>query len=388
MNKLTLLETYQSCRSLSETICAPIESRHLSIQVAKFASPVKWHLAHTTWFFEEMILKELDDYKEFDTAFSYLFNSYYNSIGERIQQDSRGSITNTIEEVYAYRKHVDTCIEKLISKVSIDAVSDRVKNLIETGINHEQQHQELMYTDIKITLFKDGSFPMYDLASNLLSDEIKGEKTWLKKEEGVYIIGHQGDAFCYDNEKGNHKVYLQEFEIAEQLVTVGEYQAFIQDGGYTKSALWLDEGWKWVTENNIETPMYWMRKGDNWKLFTLAGLCNLEPNQILSHVSFYEANAFATWKGVRLATEFEWEVASDELSWGSRWEWTYSAYLPYPGFKIATGALGEYNGKFMINQMVLRGASSATSPNHSRNTYRNFFSADTQWQFSGIRLVK
>jgi ergothioneine biosynthesis protein EgtB len=361
----------------------------MSVQVAKFASPTKWHLAHTTWFFEEMILKEVDGYQEFDKTFSYLFNSYYNSIGDRTSQESRGSISSTIEQVYKYRKHVNTAIEKLLSLTDDDSISERVKNLIETGINHEKQHQELIYTDIKITLYKDENFPAYDQSRNLVSDEINTETGWLKKEEGVYEIGHNvKDAFCYDNEQGNHKVYLQGFEIAKQLVTIGEYQAFIKDGGYSKSLLWLDEGWQWVTENNIMAPMYWMKKEDNWKQFTLTGLCNLEPNQILSHISFYEANAFATWKGMRLATEFEWEVASEEINWGSRWEWTYSAYLPYPGFKIAAGALGEYNGKFMINKMVLRGASTATSPNHSRNTYRNFFSADTRWQFSGIRLVK
>jgi len=385
---VNLLEEYISCRSLSESICAPIKNRHFSTQVATFASPAKWHLAHTTWFFEEMILKEQDGYEKFNETFSYLFNSYYNSIGERISQDSRGEITSSVEEVYAYRKHVNEGMVNLLSETSVDSVSDHVKNLVETGINHEQQHQELMYTDLKITLYKDPGLPVYDPTPHLLDNNSQDEQFWLKKEEGVYEIGHEGETFCYDNEKGRHKVYLQEFEISNQVVTTGEYLAFIQDGGYTKSALWLDAGWKWVTQNKITAPMYWIRKGDHWEQFTLTGLQNLNPNQKLSHVSFYEANAFATWKGMRLATEFEWEVASKDLNWGSCWEWTYSAYLPYPRFKIAAGSLGEYNGKFMINQMVLRGASKATSPNHSRKTYRNFFSAETQWQFSGIRLVK
>lgn len=379
---MNLIEDYTNCRKLSEQIAQPLKIEDYGIQVAKFASPVKWHLAHTTWFFEEMLLKKKDWYTEFNTQFSFLFNSYYNAVGNRVAQGERGNISRPlVTEVYDYRKHVDENMNRLIKEATLEEIQ-----IIITGINHEQQHQELMFTDLKIALFDNPTLPVYNES---ISKQLIGKKQeWISIEEGVYEIGHKGEEFSYDNELGNHKTYIQPFEISSELVSAGEYLDFIKAGGYERFELWLDEGWSWVNQNNIKAPLYWIEKDDQWYEYTLGGLQKLNPKKALSHVSFYEANAFANWKGHRLPTEFEWEVSANNFKWGDRWEWTYSAYLPYPNFKIADGALGEYNGKFMINTMVLRGASCATSPNHSRNTYRNFFAPHHQWQYSGIRLIK
>jgi ergothioneine biosynthesis protein EgtB len=288
-----------------------------------------------------------------------------------------------VDEVYQYRKHVDEAIGKLLSA----SYPDEVRELLILGINHEQQHQELLLTDLKYTLALNPTSPVYEAGSNLVNDE--NETTgWLNISQGIYDIGHYSNDFAFDNESGRHKVFLHDFEISKSLITNGEFIEFMADGGYRNFQHWLDDGWSWVNEENITKPLYWFNKDGKWFYFTLAGLQPINTNAILSHVSYYEAAAFAAWKGHRLPTEFEWEVASSQLNWGKRWEWTGSAYLPYPGFKIATGAVGEYNGKFMINQMVLRGASVATATGHSRNTYRNFFQPQSQWQFSGIRLAR
>jgi ergothioneine biosynthesis protein EgtB len=354
-------------------------------QVAEFASPAKWQLAHTTWFFEEMILKKyVPDYKVFNDRYSFLFNSYYNSIGDRTFRANRGNITRpTVEEVYKYRGFVD---QKMIAFLEANHNSV-INDLILLGLNHEQQHQELMLTDLKFAFGHNPIFPVYRENGGLVDQKNK-EIGFATIEEGVYEVGHQGDGFHFDNELGRHKVYLNEFSISKGLVTNTEYIEFINDGGYEKFEYWLDEGWSWLNENGIKSPLYWHKIKGNWNHFTMGGLQPVEDNSILAHISFYEANAFANWKGMRLPTEFEWEVASDYFDWGKRWEWTNSAYLPYPNFKRSEGAVVEYNGKFMINQMVLRGASVATSYNHSRKTYRNFFHAKFQWQFTGIRLVK
>lgn len=380
-----LKEKYLEVRNRTEALCKPLQIEDYVPQPVAFASPPKWHLAHSTWFFEEMILKRnLDSYREFHPDFGFLFNSYYNTIGERTFRADRGNITRPgVSEVYAYRAYVDRGMTELLSK----EISNELRELIELGLNHEQQHQELLITDLKYTLGHNPIFPVYDESFNLLADS-NASYGWLAMEEGVYEIGHDGDAFCFDNELNKHRVYLHEFEISHALVTNGEYMEFIEAGGYSRFDCWLDEGWSWLNENQITSPLYWHKINGKWHYFTLAGLKEVDPDAILGHVSYYEAQAYASWRGLRLPTEFEWEAASENLDWGKRWEWTNSAYLPYPGFKTAEGAVGEYNGKFMINQMVLRGASVATAPNHSRKTYRNFFHPHFQWQYSGIRLAK
>jgi ergothioneine biosynthesis protein EgtB len=380
-----VMQLFHEVRARTVTICAPLNKEDFIPQPAEFVSPVKWHLAHTTWFFEDFILKPyMPGYKVFDPAFSFLFNSYYQGIGERLSRASRGFITRPgVDEVFAYRNYVDMAVDSLITAGD---VTEEVMNLIQIGCNHEQQHQELLLTDLKYTLSLNPLRPVYDPVLDLTAQH-NAQEGYLHLSEGVFEIGFQGDGFCFDNELGRHKVYVQESKISKALVTNKEYLEFIQDGGYKRFDLWLDEGWAWVNEHSVTEPLYWGCKEEAWSQFTLAGMKSLDPDAILSHISFYEASAFAEWSGKRLLREDEWEVASAELDWGSRWEWTNSAYLPYPGFKTAPGALGEYNGKFMVNQMVLRGSSSATAHGHSRNTYRNFFHPHLQWQFAGIRLA-
>lgn len=380
-----LLQGYKTVRQHTEKLCKPLRTEDYIPQPDVFVSPTKWHIAHTTWFFEEMILKNhLQGYKEFHPDFCFLFNSYYNTVGKRTLRDERGFITRPgVNEVYLYRAHVDKYMGELLS----GEVSSEVRELTLLGMNHEQQHQELLITDLKYTLSFNPTHPLYDKDFNLLKDH-NTESGFLKMAEGVYDIGFDGDGFCYDNELGRHKVFLHEYEISKALVTNGEYMEFINDGGYDNFKYWLDEGWAWCNENEADAPLYWKKVNGEWHYFTLAGLLPVDKDAILGHVNFYEATAFAAWKGMRLPTEFEWEAASGQLNHGKRWEWTNSAYLPYPGFKIAEGAVGEYNGKFMVNQMVLRGGSVATSDNHCRKTYRNFFHPHYQWQYSGIRLAK
>jgi ergothioneine biosynthesis protein EgtB len=342
-------------------------------------APGSYHLV-----FEEFVLKiHADNYQVFDGEFGFLFNSYYNTLGSRILRADRGNLTRpSVEQIYRYRTYVDNHMTDLLK-----SSESKIRDLVVLGLNHEQQHQELLYTDLKYILGHNPIFPVYHKDKNLASGQ-NCERGYLSVEKGLYEIGHQGDDFCYDNELARHTVFLHEFEISGQLVTNGEFMDFISDGGYSRFELWLDEGWAWVQKQNIEAPMYWHRIDGVWHHYTLAGLRKVHEPDILCHVNYYEAAAFAEWKGMRLPTEFEWEAASDALDWGRRWEWTSSAYLPYPGFSKPHGAVGEYNGKFMINQMVLRGASSATSPNHSRTSYRNFFHPHYGWQFTGIRLAK
>ena len=380
-----LLQLFKNTRSYSVALCEPLEIEDYIPQPVDFASPPKWHLSHSTWFFEEMILtKFVDSYKVFNPHFSFLFNSYYHSIGEKAIRTERGTITRpTVEEVYRYRKYVDNQIEKLLQ----NQVSSELEELLILGINHEQQHQELLITDLKHTFSYNPIYPVYKKNFNLTAQRNE-EKGWLKVAEGIYEIGFEGEGFHFDNEKGRHKVFLHEFEISKSLITNSEFFEFMEGGGYENFKFWLDEGWNWVNENQIKSPLYWIKTDDKWYSFTLEGLKPVDPNHILTHISFYEAQAFATWKGLRLPTEFEWEAAADQLSWGKRWEWTYSAYLPYPQFQIAEGAVGEYNGKFMVGQMVLRGASTATPKGHQRKTYRNFFQPKHRWQVTGIRLAK
>jgi len=384
----TLLTQYQITRAYSEQLCQPLKIEDYLPQPVDFASPPKWHLSHITWFFEEMILKKfLPNYQPFNQAFSFLFNSYYQTVGERAVRAERGAITRPdVSEVYAYRKYVDEHMHQLLSK----PVSKELEELVILGINHEQQHQELLITDLKHTFSLNPLHPLYKVDGDRTTDKNK-TSGWINMEENIYHIGHQGNGFCFDNELGRHRVFLHKYQIANQLVTCGEYLEFMKAGGYQEFKYWLDEGWSWVTSNQINSPLYWKKSSKNqgkWSHYTLGGLKEIDPDAILTHVSFYEAQAYATWKKMRLPTEFEWEAAALKMDWGKRWEWTYSAYLPYPGFKIADGAVGEYNGKFMISQMVLRGSSVATSPGHERHTYRNFFHPKYRWQYTGIRLVQ
>lgn len=385
----SLLEYYLRVRLYTEALCEPLETEDYIPQPIVDVSPAKWNIAHTTWFFEEMILKKFSrGYEEFDPSFGYLFNSYYNSIGERTARDNRGDLSRpTVKRVFEYRKYVDKHMGNLLSGQDAHIASDELRELAVLGLNHEQQHQELFLTDLKFTFGVNPLFPAYrtDWAPEETLDT--GEEKFVAAEGGIQQIGYDGGGFCFDNELAVHKVYLDDFSISNRLVLNEEFIDFINDGGYKDHRLWHSEGWDWVNREGITSPLYWHNRDGEWHHFTLGGLRRLPLNSPVCHVSLYEASAFAEWKGMRLPTEFEWEAANTRFDWGLRWEWTNSAYLPYPGFRKPLGAVGEYNGKFMMNQMVLRGASVATPYGHSRPTYRNFFHPHLRWQFTGIRLA-
>lgn len=393
----TLLEQYLKVRHATEQLCEPLEIEDYIPQPIVDVSPAKWNIAHTTWFFEEMILKKFTtNYREFDPSFGFLFNSYYNTVGDRTARDQRSLSRPTVKQVFEYRKYVDLAMGHFFEW--LDAIEERgvidiseitqARDRVVLGLNHEQQHQELFLTDLKYTFSTNPLFPAY--RENYAPEETPdtGTDGFTEITAGIYDIGHTGDGFCFDNELSRHKVYLDDFAISNRLVMNEEFVDFINDGGYRDHRLWHSEGWDWVNRERITAPLYWHNRDGEWHHFTLGGLRRLPLNSPVCHVSLYEAAAFAEWKGMRLPTEFEWEAANDEFDWGLRWEWTNSAYLPYPGFLKPDGAVGEYNGKFMMNQMVLRGASVATPDGHSRPTYRNFFHPHLRWQFTGIRLAR
>src|SRR5258706_3693647 len=378
---------YNDVRSFTEKLCEPLEIEDYIPQPIVDVSAPKWNIAHTTWFFEEMILKKyVPGYTVFDEHFGFLFNSYYNTIGQRVERDHRSLSRPTVKQVFAYRKYVDEKMNELLSEPG--AVATELADLVELGLNHEQQHQELFLTDLKYTLSINPLFPAYREEYVPEEDNESGSDNFVEIEGGIHEFGYGGDGFCFDNELSRHKVYLDDFSISDRLVTNAEFIEFIDAGGYSDFRLWHSEGWDWVNQNQVESPLYWHDRAGGWHHFTLGGLRKLPMDAPVCHISYYEAAAFSEWKGKRLPTEFEWEAASERFDWGKRWEWTNSAYLPYPGFKKPAGAVGEYNGKFMINQMVLRGASVVTPEGHSRNTYRNFFHPHLRWQFTGIRLAK
>jgi len=373
-------------RAYTESLCKPLDIEDYVVQPVIDVSPPKWHLGHTTWFFEEFILKPYKPgYTLFHEDFAFVFNSYYESIGKRVVRSDRGNLSRPgVAKVYDYRHYVTSEMKEFLSSANF---SKEILAILEIGIHHEKQHQELLLTDIKYILGNNPLLPVYSGEFNENPTELH-EPEWITMEEGIYEIGHAGNEFCYDNELGKHKVYLHEYSITNKLVTNGEFIDFIEAGGYTNFKLWHAEGWDWVQQENISRPMYWHKVGDVWHQYTFNGLQRVDPAAPLSHISYFEAFAFAEWKGCRLPTEFEWEAAQESFQWGSRWEWTESAYLPYPGYTKPEGAIGEYNGKFMVNQKVLRGGSVATPVNHTRHTYRNFFQTNLRWQFTGLRLAK
>jgi ergothioneine biosynthesis protein EgtB len=387
----SLPDFYNRVRAYTEELCQPLEIEDYIPQPIVDVSPPKWNIAHTTWFFEEMILKRfVPDYKAFDLDFGFLFNSYYNTIGERTPREHRGDLSRpTVKRVFEYRKYVN---KKMLELLSAPAATvhgaDSFRELVVLGLNHEQQHQELFLTDLKYTLARNPLYPVYKDDFAPVETIESGTGGFIEIGEGIFGIGHAGSGFCFDNELARHKVFLHDFAICDRLVTNAEYLEFINDGGYRDHRLWHSEGWDWASQNCITTPLYWHERDGEWHHYTLGGLRKLPMKAPVCHISYYEAAAFAEWNGSRLPTEFEWEAANERFDWGKRWEWTNSAYLPYPGFKKPVGAVGEYNGKFMINQMVLRGASVITPPGHSRPTYRNFFHPHLRWQFTGIRLAK
>ena len=383
--QLTLAERYIKVRKHTEKICAPLQTEDYVVQPVADVSPPKWHIGHTTWFFETFILKPyFMGYQEYNLDFNYVFNSYYETVGNRLIRTDRGNLSRpTVIDIMRYREYVDDAMNKFLCQEP----SEEVKELLILGFNHEEQHQELLYTDIKYILGHNPLFPAYSHEYHSPKVEKTGED-FIMMDEGIYEIGHKGEGFCFDNELNRHKVYLNAYEISPDLVTSAEYLEFINSGGYHDFRHWHAEGWDWVNTNKIEAPLYWHLIHGEWYNYTYNGLEPVEMKQPVCHISYFEAYAFAAWKGMRLPTEFEWEAAASQFRWGKSWEWTESSYLPYPGFAKAPGAIGEYNGKFMVNQKVLRGASEVTSPGHSRATYRNFFQTHLRWQFTGIRLAR
>jgi ergothioneine biosynthesis protein EgtB len=385
----SLADLYRHVRSDTERLARPLSAEDQMIQSMPDASPTKWHRAHTTWFFETFVLTPFaKDYAPFDAGYGFLFNSYYEAVGPRHARPQRGLVSRPgVQEIAAYRAHVDGAMEHLLRDCPPDAIERVV-----LGLHHEQQHQELLLTDIKHALHSNPTLPAYSSDTVTSSPRRTGPMQWIPVRGGTCRVGHvpSGDPldFAFDNETPAHEVLLRDFRIADRPVTNGEFLEFIEDGGYRRPELWLSEGWSLVQYSHWEAPEYWHQRDGKWHVYSLHGLAPIRPGEPVCHVSYFEAAAFAEWTKCRLPTEFEWEVAAQRLGLSHDvWEWTASPYSPYPGYRPLGGALGEYNGKFMINQMVLRGASCATPPGHSRITYRNFFPPAARWQFSGFRLA-
>lgn len=382
-------ERYRQVRARSLKLASGLSAEDQALQSMPDASPVKWHLAHTTWFFETFFLRERRDYRLFDPRFGYLFNSYYNAEGARQPRPERGLLSRPgLDDVHAYRAHVDAAMEQML-----DSADER---LLALGLAHEEQHQELMLMDIKHLFFCNPLGPAYAPRPEpppRRDPAETGADAWIRFAPGLAEIGHDGRGFAFDNEGPRHRVYLEPFALCARLVTAGEYLAFIDDGGYARPELWLSDGWDTLCTQGWQAPLYWRRDSDGWRQFTLSGWRSLDPHEPLRHVSYYEADAFARWAGKRLPTEAEWEVAAAcagtlRQMFETAWQWTQSSYSAYPRYRAAAGSLGEYNGKFMCNQMVLRGGSQATAPGHTRISYRNFFPPQARWAFSGVRMAQ
>jgi ergothioneine biosynthesis protein EgtB len=410
---------FAAVRAFTHTLCEPLSPEDCCIQSMPSASPTRWHLAHTSWFFETFLLKTDPAYRVFDEHYEVLFNSYYNSVGEQFPRAQRGLLSRpSLAEVYEYRRHVDEAVERWFASGRLDADAS-LAHIIEWGIQHEQQHQELILTDVKHLLSLNPLLPAYRAAKPPEAEATATANHWSSFDEGVYEIGFAGDGFAYDNELPRHRVFLESFQLANRPVTNGGFLEFVEDGGYQRPELWLSEGWQFVADHQLRRPFYWRERDGEPHEFTLAGLAPLESAAPVSHVSFFEADAYARWAGARLPTEAEWEIAAAGAAlegnfvdvllaaehavhprpnaaagrgpfqlFGDVWEWTASSYHAYPGYAPPAGALGEYNGKFMCNQFVLRGGSCATHSTHIRPTYRNFFAAQARWQFTGLRLAK
>ncbi len=382
-----LIKKFSAVRSETLNICSSLEIEDYVVQPCQEVSPPKWHLGHTTWFFEEFILQRFcKGLKRHNDLYRTIFNSYYKSLGSHWRQAERGHLSRpTVKQVFEYRSFVD---EAIISFINSTEVSAEAIFLLELGINHEQQHQELLLMDIKYILGLNPFFPIYN--KDISKNSNDRDDTWQSFAEGTYEIGHQGGGFSYDNEGPKHKTYLHPFELCNRLVSNQEYLTFMNDGGYSDPKFWLSEGWEWVKENKSTCPLYWQQKDGDWNEFTLHGLRPLNLNSPVIHISYFEASAFAKWSDSRLPTEYEMEVylSRKNAKPGQAWCWTSSHYSAYPGYKEYSGVIGEYNGKFMCNQFVLRGGSNFTSNDHYRNTYRNFHQAHERWLLSGIRLAK
>jgi ergothioneine biosynthesis protein EgtB len=409
-----LAEKFQEVRAASEALCAPLKPEDYVVQSMPDCSPTKWHLAHVSWFFETFLLRSfVPNYRSPNPDYVYLFNSYYNAVGDKYPRPKRGMISRPgVEETYRYRRHVDEQVLDLL-EVASEGDLPKIIPIVTLGMHHEQQHQELIVTDLKHMLSHNPLHPMYaDRRAEPVTDVPPLE--WVTFPEGVYWIGHAGSDFAFDNEEPRHRVFVQPFRLASRLTTNSEYLTFMQDGGYERPELWLSLGWATVQQDGWRAPLYWEQHDGEWWHHTLSGFRQVDPAEPVTHVSYFEAEAFARWAGGRLPTEAEWEVAAESVPiggnfvesglihpraldratsglaqlFGDVWEWTQSSYSPYPGFRTAPGALGEYNGKFMCNQYVLRGGSCATPRSHIRPTYRNFFPPEARWQFSGIRLAQ
>jgi len=415
LSRKNLINRFKAIRNFSLELIEPLETEDFVVQAMENTSPTKWHLAHVSWFYETFLLEKVhEDYESLHPQYSYIFNSYYLQTGEPHTRSKRGLLTRpTVDEVMQYREYVNKEVLNFLK----NATDEEIKEygfIIEIGNHHEQQHQELMITDFKFMFAQNPLFPAYKQLDASDSTTDVPDHNWVRFDEGVYEIGNPGGEFTYDNEHPRHRVFLESFELADRPVTNGEYLEFMQDGAYGRSELWLDDGWATVNERGWSSPLYWVQKEGSWHHYTLGGLREVNPNEPVTHVSYYEADAFARWAGARLPTEAEWEVAAGDLPYsgnfveegnfhprplqaeekglkqmyGDVWEWTKSSYEAYPGYKPLPGALGEYNGKFMCSQYVLRGGSCATSETHIRKTYRNFFYPDARWQFNGIRLAR
>ena len=413
-----LVARYNEIRRSTESLCSPLETEDFTIApTPEIGSPIKWHLAHTSWFFETFILtKEYPGYQVFHPRFSYLFNSYYISVGERHTRSLRGSVSRpSVDEVFEYRKYVDAHMERFLEE-SDEGVLAKVNEVIEIGLQHEQQHQELILSDIKHIFWNNPTYPTYKANEHQELETSKTPLNWIGFEEAIRCVGFDGDEFAFDNERPRHQQFVPSFEIGSRLITNGEYLEFIEDQGYENGRLWLDLGWDLIQAENWAAPFYWEIRDGAWHEMTLSGFRELDLNQPVSHISYFEADAYARWAGERLATEAEWETAAQNLKlegnfqddgvfhpqaltsnvsqdsisqmYGDLWEWTQSHYSPYRGYQAPPGALGEYNGKFMCNMFVLKGGACVTPKSHVRLTYRNFFGPEKRWPFTGIRLAR